>query len=128
MIWLKVYPLLVKLVEDRDKSIKNKKYEIFNSVDIEEVQKKIDDYFESYISTYITYKFISKKINYIKADDIELMVKDITKMIYLEISELYVYYISLVYSLDDDDSLLKYIHKRVQNICIATVSNYNKTM
>jgi hypothetical protein len=86
MIWLKVYPLLVKLVEDRDKSIKNKKYEIFNSVDIEEVQKKIDDYFESYISTYITYKFISKKINYIKADDIELMVKDITKMLYLEIS------------------------------------------
>ena len=86
-----------------------------------------DGYFEKYINRYITYKCVSKKIIYIKQEDVDEMVRDLTKFISLDISELYTYYISLITDIDDEESLVKYIHSRVMNISVEAVLSFNNS-
>ena len=109
----------------REIESKNKTYELFASIDTEAVQKELDTYFERYVNRYITYKFIANKVIYIKQDDIEKMVSDTTKLIMIEISELYIYYIKLLRSIDNNADLIQYIYSRVSTITIDTVANYN---
>ena len=109
----------------REIESKNKTYELFASIDPEVVQKELDTYFERYVNRYITYKFIANKVIYIKQDDIEKMVSDTTKLIMIEISELYIYYIKLLRSIDNNEDLIQYIYSRVSTITIDTVANYN---
>lgn len=109
----------------REIESKNKTYELFASIDPEAVQKELDTYFERYVNRYITYKFIANKVIYIKQDDIEKMVSDTTKLIMIEISELYIYYIKLLRAIDNNEDLIQYIYSRVSTITIDTVANYN---
>ena len=55
------------------------------------------------------------------------MVRDLTKFISLDISELYTYYISLITDIDDEESLVKYIHSRVMNISVEAVLSFNNS-
>lgn len=109
----------------REIETKNKTYELFVNIEPEAVQKELDTYFERYVNRYITYKFIANKVIYIKQDDIEKMVSDITKLIMIEISELYIYYIKLLRSIENNEDLIQYIYSRVSTITIDTVANYN---
>ena len=124
----KVFPYLNTKNEIRDKEVKNKKYELFKTIDTEILKQSVDKYFETYINRYITYKFIAKKVMYINSEEVEKMVNDITKLIYIQISELYIFYISMIQSISTDEDLLQFIHTKVENICIETVSNYNGSM
>lgn len=123
-----IMPYLNKKNENKEKEIKNKKYELFKDLDPDIMKESIDKYFKSEVNRYIAYKFIANKSMYIKTDEINEMIKDVTKLIYIEISELYVFYIKMTRSIDNDDDLLEYIHNRIQNICIEAVSNFNSTM
>ena len=120
-------PYLERKNDIREKECKNEKYKIFNEVDPVKINEYIDDYFEKYINRYITYKFISKKIIYIKQEDVDEMVRDLTKFLSLDISELYTYYISLITDIDDEESLVKYIHSRVMNISVEAVLSFNNS-
>lgn len=113
--------------ELKEMEIKNKKFELFANISTEAVQQELDKYFERYINKYITYKFISRKIIYIKQDEIETMIKDISKLIYIEISELYIYYIKLVINIENNEDLLKYIHSRVTTLSIDIASSFNSS-
>lgn len=124
----KILPYLNKKNELKEKEIKNKKYELFKTIDTEAMNKIIDDYFDQYINRYIAYKFLSKKQMYIKSEEMENMIKDLTKLIYIQISELYIFYISMNQSISNDDDLLEYIHTKVQNMCIESTMNYNSSM
>ncbi len=124
----KVLPYLNKKNELKEKEIKNKKYELFKTIDTEVMNKLLDDYFDQFINRYIAYKFVAKKQLYIKSEEIETMVKDLTKLIYIQISELYIFYISMTQSISNDDDLLEYIHTKVQNMCIESTMNYNSAM
>jgi hypothetical protein len=118
---------LTRKNELKDKEIKNKKYELFANISTEQVQGEIDKYIERYINKYITYKFIANKIIYIKQDEIEVMIKDVSKLVYLEISELYIFYIKLIININDNDDLLKYIHSRVTTIAIDITASFNSS-
>ena len=65
---------------------------------------------------------------YIKSEEAEKMVNDITKLICIQISELYVFYITMLYSISDDEDLVQYIHNKVENTCIEAITNYNSSM
>lgn len=129
--WATIYitdKYLIPKNKIREMEAKNQKYNLLSTISVEAVQKYIKDYIEEKINNYIMYKFISQRKNYIRDEDMEIMIKDVTKLIYLEISELYVFYIKLIYSINDDDSLLKYINMMVKELSIELVSNYNSSM
>ena len=124
LIWR---PVINRLLDLKDKKIKISKYELYNKVNIEVVNNEIDAYIQIYIDRYILYKFIANKIIYIKQEDTNAMIKDITTNIALDISDLYLYYISLVYSYDTDEELITFIKSKVTNATIEYVTNYNAT-
>lgn len=124
LIWR---PVINRLLDLKDKKIKISKYELYNKVNIEVVNNEIDAYIQRYIDRYILYKFIANKIIYIKQEDTNAMIKDITTNIALDISDLYLYYISLVYSYDTDEELITFIKSKVTNATIEYVTNYNAT-
>lgn len=122
-----VLPVINKRLDIKDKEVKNKKYELFINIDPDKIDEALNKYFETYINRYITYKFIANKSIYIKQEQVETMVRDVTKLIYINISELYIFYINMIGSVNgDDERLLEFIHTRVKNIAVETVSAYNR--
>ena len=122
-----IIPYLNEKNKIREKEIKNKKYELFNSVDIEFISEKLDKYFEKSVNRYIVYKFISNKIPFIDSDDTETMINDLTKFIAIDISELYVFYVSMISAINTEEDLIRFIKNKVQNTTIEAVSNFNKS-
>ena len=121
-------PYLNRKNEILEKDVKNKKYQLFKDIDVEVVKTYIDSYFESYINRYIAYKFLSKKIMYSNSEEVETMISDTTKLIYIQISELYIFYINMIQSIKNDEDLLSFIHNKVENITVEIVTNYNNSM
>ena len=103
-VWSTIY-ITKHYLEPKNKleemKIKNDKYNLFSTLSIEAINQYLDEYFERYIQNYISMKFLVRKITYIKEEDCETMVRDITKVIALEISELYIFYIKMIYHLWD---------------------------
>ena len=131
LIWTTMYitkKYLIPKNELKEIEMKNQKYELLSTISVKAINEHITEYFTNHIQRYITYKFISKKINYIREEDTEILIKDITKLIYLEISELYIFYIKMIYSINTDDDLLKYINSKVKEIALDSITSYNSAM
>lgn len=129
--WATIYitkKYLIPKNEIENMKLKNEKYNLFSRLSIPDIDNQIRSYITDYLQRYIAYKFISKKIEYIRDEDVETMIKDITKLIYIEISELYIFYIKMVYTINEDEDLLKYINSKVKEISIELVTNYNSAM
>lgn len=109
----------------KDLEIKNKKFELFSTVDVEKINKYIDDYIEGYVNRYAINKFIANNAIYIREQEQAEMIKSITKNIALDISELYIHYISLISSIDNDEDLIKFINQKVKYSVINFAANYN---
>lgn len=130
LVWTTIYitnKYLVPKNNIREMELKNAKYELFSTISVESINEYLNLYFEEYIKRYIAVKFILKKINYIKEEDCETLVKDITKVIYIEISELYIFYIRMIYAVNSDDDLLKFINTKVRNLAVEHISSYNSS-
>lgn len=129
-IWSTIY-ITKHYLEPKNKleemKIKNDKYNLFSTLSIEAINQYLDDYFERHIQQYISMKFLARKITYIKEEDCETMVRDITKVVALEISELYIFYIKMIYNISTDEDLLKFINSKVKIVAIEQVSAYNSS-
>jgi hypothetical protein len=127
LLYKKIFPYLEKKNEIRLKEVYNKRIELFNSISLEKVDKEIDEYIQRQVARYITYKFVANRITFINSDDTELMIKDITKLIVVEASEVYTSYMKLLVSINTDEDYIRYVHNRVKNAVIETVSAFNKS-
>ena len=54
------------------------------------------------------------------------MVRDLTKSVLIEMSELYLFYIRLLYNISTDDDLVRVVNNLLKNQIIDAVSSYNK--
>lgn len=122
----KLFPYLEEKNKLKSKEISNRKTEIYLSVPLDVVNKELDEYFQRYVNRYIAYKFVANKMTFINNDDTETMIKDLSKLIIIEMSELYLNYIKLVTAINTDEDYIRYIHSRVQNVVIENVSSFNK--
>lgn len=125
--FLVVKPFLDKIADTKEMHVMNEKYALFNSIDINNINEILDKYFSNFVNRYMVYKFMSKKITYIKDAEVETMITDLTKLIAVDISELYIFYIKMTTSITDQDSLLLYIRNKIQAETIDAVSTYNRS-
>ena len=128
-IWILIHfyirKWITRFLKIKELEVKNKKYELYNSVDLDTVNTVINNYLEEYINKYMLYKFIAPKALHIKQKELDTMIKDVTRSIVLEISDLYIYYITLVQEISSQEDLIRFINSRVSDISINLVSNYN---
>ena len=121
-------PILEGLVEVKNKEVEIKKSELFISISADAIEQEIDKFFDKYVKRYILYKFAAHKIVYINDKECEEMVKNLTELIALEISELYIFYMKMILDIKDSDSLIREINVRVKNKVAEEVSNYNSQL
>lgn len=104
----------------------NEKIGLFMQTDIKATKDILDDYFKDQISKYTLENIIIKKIEFIKKPDIELMIKMLDRNIMLHIPEIYIYYIKLLWNVQDEHDLLVYIDMKVKEHVLDFVTSYNQ--
>lgn len=128
-IWIIIHFYIKKWISRflnlKELDIKNKKHELYSNIDPDTVNTVINNYFEEFINKYMLYKFVAPKAIHIKQKDLETMIKDVTRDIVINISDLYIYYIGLVQEINNQEDLIKFVNSRVTDTCINVVSNYN---
>lgn len=130
ILFIKVIIPLIEKINDRKyeieiKNIDNDKYKLYSSLDVEKSEEVIVSYFQSYVTDYIKYHYIAQKIIAIPNKDVEVIIKEVTKTIAINLSDLYIFYIKILRNISTDEDLLGYIHDTVTELVITLVSNYN---
>ena len=119
------YRVLKRKYNQRDFELALEKYKFFGSISTENIDKEIEKLIARYFNYYVVYNIQVQGKKYIKEDEMDKAVKDITKNIVLEMSELYSFYFRLVYNIDTEEQLTAKVYEMVTDSMIAYASEYN---
>lgn len=125
-----IFYYLIAVVNKRNKlkemEIKNTQYELFTKLDPSLIEEEIDKLINKYINNYYINYMIPNNIDYLKKDAIEKMIKELTKQVMLDLSELYLFYIKTLTNIKSDEDLLMFVHKKIKEHVLIFVTDYNK--
>jgi len=113
------------LKEIKNKEIDIKKFELYSKVDLSKTEDVINKYIEDKLNKYVTQNIIAKGIDYIREEDANKMVKELSSNIIISLSDLYVYYIKLLTTINDQDDLIKYVFEKVSDACTLFILDFN---
>ena len=123
-----IIPFSKEMIRIKDKVAETEKIRLFMDISPSAAAGELDAYITKYVQRYISYKFIANRVNYINSEQCEEMVRDTTKLISLEIPEIYVFYINITKDIKDGEDLVEAIHQLVKNKAVEEVVNFNKQM
>lgn len=110
----------------KEKEVENERMKLLMKVDTKAAREEIDNFVQRYFGEYTLYNFVAQKKVYIKKEDSELAIKEITKKIMLNISETYIFYFKLLYYIDNEDDLLEKITEIVSENMVSYMVEYNR--
>ena len=115
-----------------DEQFKLEKLKFYNSVDIEKINKCINDYIKDSLDLYMFNSGRSlDPYLYLSDDDIKDIIKGTTYQVIHNMSDMYLSYISLIYRIEFDENgdisidTISYIRNKVRDQVILMVSNIN---
>lgn len=106
--------------------VQNKKIELFMQMDSKEAEKEINEHIKQYMDRYVLENFIVNGEDFIRKEDIEIMIKELDRQIVLELSELYIFYIKMLVEISSEDDIIAFIHRKTKEIVLEFVTNFNK--
>lgn len=115
-----------KILNTKNKEIELEKLKILISIDPKLVKTELTNLIKDYTNRYMTKNILANQIIFIKNDQVEEMVKSIIKEVVLDLSPLYLEYCKLLYNVNDEDDLIKVIHKITVDVVLEVVTNYNR--
>ena len=121
-----VRPYLNNKNEIKNKERIDNQRRLFADLSPELLRESLNNYISEEVDKYIGYNFAAQKIQYIKHDDAEKMVKKLTHELVLNTSELYIFYLSMLVPINTDDDLVAAIYKMVLDTSIDKVAAYNE--
>ena len=124
-LWYYLAKCLKRSLDIKDKVIETDKYRLFAQMNTDAIREEINKMIESYVSKYALYNFIYPNVNFISNEAVNTCVKEVTKSVILEMSELYVFYFKILYNIQDEDDLLKHIKELVEDYVITYAADYN---
>lgn len=104
----------------------NDKMELLLKIEPKNAEKEIDEYIKNKLNEYIVKNILINKIEFIRKEQIDKMVRELDKEIILNISELYIFYIKLLTNIKDENDLLIFIDSKVKDHVLQFVTEYNK--
>jgi len=111
--------------EIKNKELDIKRFELYKNISPNDTEKLVDDYISNKLNKYATTKIIAKGIDYIKEEEADKMVKDISSDVIISMSDLYIFYIKLLANISNEDDLIKYIYDKVSDACILFIMDFN---
>ena len=110
----------------KEKEAENERMKLLMKVDPKLIREEIDNLIQRYFGEYTLYNFVAPKKVYIKKEDGDLAIKEISKKIMLNISETYVFYFKLLYYINDQDDLLEKITELVTEQMLSYMVDFNR--
>ena len=115
-----------EIISNEDKKITNDLYRLYLDVNPKDCREKIDDLIDFYMTEYVIYHFDQNDL-YIRSDQTEEMIKAITETTYINLSDLYVFYMKMIINIKSEEDILGYINNRVKTRTLLYISEVNKT-
>lgn len=123
----RILKAISKYQDMKEKETDNQKIQLMMSIDPSIAEEEIDKLITKYFNDYITTEILAKNITYIKKDQVKVIMKEVTKSIIIDISELYVFYIRLLVNIGNEEQLTRFIYKKVKQQTLEFYVNFNKT-
>ena len=117
---------LIRKYNQKDFELELEKYKFFSSIDTKKIKEELDELINSYFSYYILYNYEAHQKKYIKKDEMDKGIRDITKNIVIEMSELYSFYFRMLYNIESEEQLTSKIYEMVTDTMISYVAEFNK--
>lgn len=117
---------LIRKYNQKDFELELEKYKFFSSIDTKKIKEELDGLINSYFSYYILYNYEAHQKKYIKKDEMDKGIRDITKNIVIEMSELYSFYFRMLYNIESEEQLTSKIYEMVTDTMISYVAEFNK--
>lgn len=127
LLFMIIKPYLQKRNEIRFMEVQNEKMNLMMKLDPAAAEEEFDKLVKKYLNEYVLNKFIVNDVEYIRREEIETMVKDLDKIIMIELSELYIFYIRVQREVSNETDILKYVNKKVKEHVLEFVTEFNKS-
>lgn len=126
LILLKLFTYLGNKEIIKNKEIDLKKMQLYSSLDPKLLNNELDEWIKKYINKYIIKNFLVHDIQFIKKDEIDEMIKNITKIAMLDMSDMYLFYVKLLINIEDENNVLSFIYDKVSDLVLDVVTEFNK--
>lgn len=117
--------LINKWEKINNRSTETEKFNLFSKINPSSVNEEIEKWIKEYMNTYIFKNIISQGTTYIKSEEADALVKNVTRGLLIEMSDMYLFYIKLLVNLNDDDSLVEYMYRKVSKLAINFITEFN---
>jgi hypothetical protein len=118
--------LLEKYLDTKNKEIQQKEYELYNNLDIDKSKAILNKMVDDYIAEYSLYNFTAHDKDYIGQKDADLLIKEVTKTISLNISNYYLFLLKTQRSIDNVEDLVLAIRDIVKERTLIYITEFNK--
>lgn len=126
IVVLKLYKFFTTKYETiKNKQLENEKLKLYSTIDGKLVKEELIQLIRDYTARYMTKNIMVNQIDFIKNDQMDEMVKEITKEVILEMSDLYLSYCKLLYNIDNEDDLLRVIYYLTVDVVLDVVTRFN---
>lgn len=114
------------ILNTKKKQVQVNEYNTFMTFDITAAQKEINQLVDDMIGNYVLYHFTINDKEYIGQEDAETMIKEITKTIVLNLSDLYLFYFKMLRSINNDEDLVLAVRDVVKDRSLTYITEANK--
>ena len=122
----KILKAINRYQNTKEKETDNAKIHLMMSIDPDMAEKEVDNMITKYFDDYITTEILAKNEVYIKKEQVKIIIRDVSKSIFINISELYLFYIKLLVNIENEDQLMNFIYKKVKLQTMEFYINFNK--
>lgn len=121
-----IMPYLKEKNNIEDKKTKNELYRLYSELDPDIIKTNIDNLIENAIAEYMFINIRTRESVYMNNKDIDDMIKNVSASVYLNLSDMYITFIKMIYSISSDDDLAVYINNAVKIAAVPIIKDNNK--
>lgn len=110
-----------------DRKAKNEQSRVYMDIDIIKANDIIDNILNQYINRWVLVNITSKGDNYIKDQEVDELIKDVTSNFIVNMSDVHLFYMNCLYNIPDDDTLVATVREKVKFLVLDFITEFNRT-
>ena len=127
IISLNIAKSLNTIINIESTKMKNEQNRIYMDIDLSKAKEVIDESLKEYINKWILVNITSKSGNYIKDSEVEELIKYTTSTFILEMSDVHLFYIKCLTTVDDNESLIRFVRNETKFLVLDIITEFNKS-